>query len=298
MDIEISPTGPEREYVDQQIRSGRATSEGEILREALRSLMKREVDLRREYEEWREDARRTIDEAFDEPFEISVDGLSLLEELRLELEAPREPGSSASRFTSRADDDLRSLMTRLAVARGGNRAEEYRTEIARSIANMAECPEMASFREDLTDKPVRFWLAYSHLIVYRPDSNPTVIVRIVDGLFDPSEGRDRVGEAMTRDAVCARLMIEVPLDAREQAYLAARMRSEGTANAGDVLLGALRYLMDPAAEEQRAYDAWREETRHSIEVGYQECLEGETVDGEEFMEQLRHELEARRTNGS
>ena len=39
MDIELSLTGPEREYVDHQIRSGRAASEGEVLREALQLLM-------------------------------------------------------------------------------------------------------------------------------------------------------------------------------------------------------------------------------------------------------------------
>jgi Arc/MetJ-type ribon-helix-helix transcriptional regulator len=92
MDIEISLSGPEREYVDQQIRSGRASSEGEVLREALKCLMQRDVDQRKAYEEWRVDARRKIDEACDEPPEDSVDGPALLEELRLELEALRERG--------------------------------------------------------------------------------------------------------------------------------------------------------------------------------------------------------------
>jgi Arc/MetJ-type ribon-helix-helix transcriptional regulator len=90
MDIEISLSGPEREYVEQQIRSGRATSEGEVLREALQSLMQREVDQRREYQEWRADARRKIDEACEEAPEDSVDGPALLEELRVELEALQE----------------------------------------------------------------------------------------------------------------------------------------------------------------------------------------------------------------
>ena len=46
------------------------------------------------------------------------------------------------------------------------------------------------------------------------------------------------------------------------------------------------------------YDAWREELRRNIETGYREMLEGDTVDGEEFMEQLRLEAEARRRNVS
>ncbi len=47
MDIEISLSGPEKEYVEQQIRSGRAASEGEVLREALQHQMEREALERR-----------------------------------------------------------------------------------------------------------------------------------------------------------------------------------------------------------------------------------------------------------
>lgn len=91
MDIEISLTGPEKEYVDQQIRSGRATSEGEVLREALQLLMEREADERRKYQEWRERTRREIDEAYEESLtDEGLDGPTVFEELRLKLDARRD----------------------------------------------------------------------------------------------------------------------------------------------------------------------------------------------------------------
>jgi len=50
MDIELSLSGPAREYVDQQIRSGRAASEGEVLREALQFRMERDAEDSRRHE--------------------------------------------------------------------------------------------------------------------------------------------------------------------------------------------------------------------------------------------------------
>jgi Arc/MetJ-type ribon-helix-helix transcriptional regulator len=92
MDIEITLTGPEREFVDQRLRLGRASSVGEVLREALQFMMDREGHERRRYDAWREDARRKIDEACEESPGSSVDGPALFEELRLEIEALRERG--------------------------------------------------------------------------------------------------------------------------------------------------------------------------------------------------------------
>ena len=90
MDIEISISGPEMEYIDHQIRTGRAVNEGEVLREALQSMMGREADECRTYAEWRERTRRELDEAYEESLtDEGLDGPAVFEELRLELEARR-----------------------------------------------------------------------------------------------------------------------------------------------------------------------------------------------------------------
>ncbi len=88
MEIEISFSGPERAYLDQQICEGRAASEGDVLREALQLMMEREVDERRKYEGWRERTRRELDEAYEESLtEEGLDGPTFFEELRVKIEA-------------------------------------------------------------------------------------------------------------------------------------------------------------------------------------------------------------------
>jgi plasmid stabilization system protein ParE len=39
-------------------------------------------------------------------------------------------------------------------------------------------------REDLTDRPYRFWKVYSYLIIYRADTSPPRIVRVLHGARD------------------------------------------------------------------------------------------------------------------
>ncbi len=43
---------------------------------------------------------------------------------------------------------------------------------------------MGHLREDLAEEPLRFWPVYSYLIIYRPDSRPLEIVRVLHGARD------------------------------------------------------------------------------------------------------------------
>ena len=94
MEFEISLTGPEREYVDRQIRSGRAASEGEVLREALRFQMEHDAEDVRKYEAWRNDARRTIELRYQRALEGGfVEGEAAFERVRLRMEERWGPRS-------------------------------------------------------------------------------------------------------------------------------------------------------------------------------------------------------------
>jgi len=87
MDIEISLSGPEREYVDQQIRSGRAASEGEVLREALQRRIEQDAEGRGEDERWRDETRRTIEARYQRALEGGfVDGEAAFERVRIRME--------------------------------------------------------------------------------------------------------------------------------------------------------------------------------------------------------------------
>jgi toxin ParE1/3/4 len=51
--------------------------------------------------------------------------------------------------------------------------------INKAFSKLAKSPGIGHFREDLTDKPLKFFLVYSYLIVYRVDIKPLEIVRVL-----------------------------------------------------------------------------------------------------------------------
>ncbi|GAA5251944.1 hypothetical protein KNCP2_02320 [Candidatus Rickettsia kedanie] len=44
---------------------------------------------------------------------------------------------------------------------------------------LANNPNMGSKREDLTNKPLRFWIVYNYYIIYAPNTSPLQILRII-----------------------------------------------------------------------------------------------------------------------
>jgi toxin ParE1/3/4 len=53
-----------------------------------------------------------------------------------------------------------------------------------AFRKLADQPVLGHLREDLTDEPFRFWPAGAYLIIYRPDTNPLEILRVVHGARD------------------------------------------------------------------------------------------------------------------
>ena len=51
--------------------------------------------------------------------------------------------------------------------------------IEKAISKLAKSPGIGHFREDLTDKPLKFFQVYSYLIVYRFETKPLEIVRVL-----------------------------------------------------------------------------------------------------------------------
>ncbi len=56
--------------------------------------------------------------------------------------------------------------------------------VREAMRRLAEFPRMGHVREDLADKSLRFWPVYSYLIVYRPDTRPLQIIRVLHGARD------------------------------------------------------------------------------------------------------------------
>lgn len=49
---------------------------------------------------------------------------------------------------------------------------------------LADNPDIGHTREDLTDRPVKFWSVFSYLVIYNPTSDPLKIVSVMHGARD------------------------------------------------------------------------------------------------------------------
>ena len=58
------------------------------------------------------------------------------------------------------------------------------TALEEAIARLAKTPGIGHLREDLADRRHRFLLVYSYLIVYRFETKPLQIIRILNASRD------------------------------------------------------------------------------------------------------------------
>jgi toxin ParE1/3/4 len=63
-------------------------------------------------------------------------------------------------------------------------ARRVRQALLATCRRLAAHPGLGHRREDLTDKPVRFFPVYSFLIIYDPATTPLEIVRVLRGAQD------------------------------------------------------------------------------------------------------------------
>jgi antitoxin ParD1/3/4/toxin ParE1/3/4 len=57
-------------------------------------------------------------------------------------------------------------------------------ELEHAFELLADNPEIGHLREDLTDRPVKFWSVFSYLVAYDPARDPLRIVAVVHGARD------------------------------------------------------------------------------------------------------------------
>lgn len=56
--------------------------------------------------------------------------------------------------------------------------------LEQAFEHLTETPELGHRREDLTDRPVKFWRVFSCLIVYDPASEPLTVLAVLHGARD------------------------------------------------------------------------------------------------------------------
>ena len=65
-------------------------------------------------------------------------------------------------------------------------ARKVLAQIRAACRMLAKHPEIGHLRTDLGSEPLRFWPVYSYLIIYRPESKPIEVVRVLHGARDIS----------------------------------------------------------------------------------------------------------------
>ena len=86
-------------------------------------------------------------------------------------------------LTRLARQDLEEIWDYVA-ADDPNAAERVLTNIEATIRKLAKTPGLGHFREDLADRRHRFFLVHSYLIIYRPSTRLSEIIRVLHASRD------------------------------------------------------------------------------------------------------------------
>jgi plasmid stabilization system protein ParE len=63
-------------------------------------------------------------------------------------------------------------------------AARLRNKLREAMARLADLPQSGHLRRDLADEPLRFSQVYSFLIVYRPETRPLEVIRVLHASRD------------------------------------------------------------------------------------------------------------------
>lgn len=94
--------------------------------------------------------------------------------------------SPAYRLTDRAEADLEAIADSIAVS-SVDAAVKIMVALEDAFSMLASRPGIGHRREDLTERPLKFWSVYSYLIVYDPASQPLTIVAVNLRTYDATK---------------------------------------------------------------------------------------------------------------
>jgi len=87
-------------------------------------------------------------------------------------------------LTKPAEDDLHQIKNYLAERAGPTIARRVLKEIRLAMDLLGDQPDLGHSRENLTNRPVKFWAVFSFLIVYAPSPPPVRVMRVLHGAQD------------------------------------------------------------------------------------------------------------------
>ncbi len=90
------------------------------------------------------------------------------------------------RFTPEAAGDLFEIWSYIA-SDNQDAAERVEAAVYHACAFLAQAPQSGQMRREFIGRPVRFWTVQqfpNYLIVYRPDTRPLEVIRVLHGMRD------------------------------------------------------------------------------------------------------------------
>ena len=96
----------------------------------------------------------------------------------------RKSRTSQYLLTPVADADLEEIWLYVAEQSGAARADALEDQLHSAMVRLGEMPGMGHLRTDLADEALRFWAVHRFLIIYRPETRPLQILRVLHGARD------------------------------------------------------------------------------------------------------------------
>ena len=100
--------------------------------------------------------------------------------------------SQAYRLSERAEADVEAIADFIA-ADNIDAAVKVVLALEEAFIILASRRDIGHGREDLTDRPLKFWSVYSYLIVYDPASEPLTILTVLHGARDAAQILKEIG---------------------------------------------------------------------------------------------------------
>lgn len=94
--------------------------------------------------------------------------------------------SQAYRLTERAEAEVEAIADFIA-SDSIEAAVKVVLALEDAFVLLASRPGIGHAREDLTDRPLKFWSVYSYLVVYDPAGEPLTIVAVLHGVRDVAQ---------------------------------------------------------------------------------------------------------------
>ena len=87
-------------------------------------------------------------------------------------------------LTPQADADLDELWWHVADAGGPAAADKLEDELHDLMDRLAGMPGMGHLRSDLCDEPLRFFPLYRFIVIYRAETSPLQVIRVLHSARD------------------------------------------------------------------------------------------------------------------